>query len=93
MDTLSNEFIVRLPIDKTWAVLTDVERIAPCLPGAELQEVEGDVVSLVDRELQPFEWIRWIAQGRGRSRRTYLVYHKPWETVIVTDGSGNVAKK
>ncbi len=25
-----------------WEVLTDVERIAPCLPGAELQEVEGD---------------------------------------------------
>jgi len=25
-----------------WSVLTDVERIAPCLPGAQLQEVEGD---------------------------------------------------
>lgn len=43
MDILRNEFIVNLPIDKTWEVLTDVERIAPCLPGAELQEIEGDV--------------------------------------------------
>ena len=42
MEKLLNEFTVNRPIDATWAVLTDVERIAPCLPGAELQEVEGD---------------------------------------------------
>ena len=30
------------PIDRVWSVLTDVERIAPCLPGAQLQEVQGD---------------------------------------------------
>jgi uncharacterized protein len=42
MDTLTNEFTVNRPIDETWAILTDVERIAPCLPGAELQEIEGD---------------------------------------------------
>jgi carbon monoxide dehydrogenase subunit G len=42
MDTLTNEFTVNRPIDQTWAILTDVERIAPCLPGAELQEIEGD---------------------------------------------------
>ena len=29
-------------IDDTWKVLLDIERIAPCLPGAQLQEVEGD---------------------------------------------------
>ena len=34
MEKLLNEFIVNRPIDTTWAVLTDVERIAPCLPGA-----------------------------------------------------------
>ncbi|MGI9600745.1 MAG: SRPBCC family protein [Acidimicrobiales bacterium] len=39
---LTNDFEVKAPIDKTWAVLTDVERIAPCLPGAQLQEIEGD---------------------------------------------------
>jgi carbon monoxide dehydrogenase subunit G len=42
MDTLLNEFTVHRPIAETWAVLTDVERIAPCMPGAELQEIEGD---------------------------------------------------
>jgi uncharacterized protein len=40
---LVNDFTVNVPVDEAWAVLTDVERIAPCLPGAQLQEVEGDV--------------------------------------------------
>jgi hypothetical protein len=39
---LNNEFEVSAPIEKAWAVLTDVERIAPCLPGAQLQEIEGE---------------------------------------------------
>jgi carbon monoxide dehydrogenase subunit G len=41
-DQLVNEFTVNRPIDEAWAVITDVERIAPCLPGAQLQEIEGD---------------------------------------------------
>ena len=39
---LTNDFSVNVPVDEAWAVLTDLERIAPCLPGAQLQEVEGD---------------------------------------------------
>lgn len=39
---LTNEFRVNVPVADAWAVLTDVERIAPCMPGADLQEVEGD---------------------------------------------------
>jgi uncharacterized protein len=39
---LTNEFRVGVPVEQAWAVLTDLERIAPCMPGAELQEVEGD---------------------------------------------------
>ena len=31
---LKNDFTVNAPIDKAWETLTDVERIAPCLPGA-----------------------------------------------------------
>jgi len=42
MDKLLNEFSIRRPIDEAWHVLTDLERIAPCMPGAELHEVEGD---------------------------------------------------
>ena len=39
---LTNEFRVDVPIAEAWNVLTDVERIAPCMPGAELQEIAGD---------------------------------------------------
>jgi carbon monoxide dehydrogenase subunit G len=39
---LTNDFRVALPVERAWAVLTDVERIAPCLPGAQLKEIEGD---------------------------------------------------
>ena len=39
---LNNDFEVDAPIGQVWAVLTDVEKIAPCLPGAQLQEIEGD---------------------------------------------------
>ncbi|NBR00121.1 MAG: hypothetical protein EBS48_09100 [Actinobacteria bacterium] len=39
---LNHEFEVPVTVAEAWNILTDVERIAPCLPGAELQEVEGD---------------------------------------------------
>lgn len=39
---LSNEFRVGASVPEAWKVLTDVERIAPMLPGAQLQEVDGD---------------------------------------------------
>ncbi|HEV3362521.1 MAG TPA: SRPBCC family protein, partial [Acidimicrobiia bacterium] len=39
---LTNEFSVPVAVDEAWKLLTDVERIAPCMPGAELQEIEGD---------------------------------------------------
>ncbi|NDC27558.1 MAG: carbon monoxide dehydrogenase, partial [Actinobacteria bacterium] len=39
---LHHEFTVNVPVDEAWRVLTDLERIAPCLPGAQLTEVEGE---------------------------------------------------
>ena len=35
---IENEFTVKAPVDQLWAYLLDVERIAPCMPGAELTE-------------------------------------------------------
>jgi carbon monoxide dehydrogenase subunit G len=37
-----NAFEVPLPVDQTWKLLMDIQRIAPCLPGAELTEVVDD---------------------------------------------------
>jgi carbon monoxide dehydrogenase subunit G len=39
---LENSFTVPVPIDDAWRVLLDIERIAPCMPGAALDSVDGD---------------------------------------------------
>jgi hypothetical protein len=39
---LTNEFVVPVAVDEAWTLLTDVELIAPCMPGAELQEIQGE---------------------------------------------------
>lgn len=39
---LENQFTVKASLADTWRLLTDLERIAPCMPGAELIGREGD---------------------------------------------------
>jgi len=39
---IEDNFRVDVPVEEAWKVLLDLERIAPCLPGAQLTEVEGD---------------------------------------------------
>ena len=39
---LVHEFVVTGPIEQAWAVLTDIERVVPCMPGAQLTGVDGD---------------------------------------------------
>ena len=34
-----NAFEVPVPVDEAWSILMDIERIAPCVPGAELTEI------------------------------------------------------
>lgn len=39
---LEHSFIVPVPKERAWDVLLDVERVAPCMPGATLDSVDGD---------------------------------------------------
>lgn len=39
---LENRFTVPVPVDRAWEVLLDVERVAPCMPGATLTSRDGD---------------------------------------------------
>jgi carbon monoxide dehydrogenase subunit G len=39
---IENEFTVAAPVDFLWNYLLDVEKIAPCMPGAELTEIVDD---------------------------------------------------
>ena len=42
---LENEFSVPAPVSEVWKTLLDVERIAPCMPGATVERVDGDEVA------------------------------------------------
>jgi uncharacterized protein len=65
---LMHDFRVDVPIDQAWEVLTDLERIAPCMPGAQLLEVEGDEYrGIVKVKVGPI-----TAQYRGTARFTEL---------------------
>jgi carbon monoxide dehydrogenase subunit G len=39
---LENEFTVPAPVERAWEVLLDMERVAPCLPGAAIESSDGD---------------------------------------------------
>lgn len=39
---LEQSFEVKAPLEKVWEALIDVERVAPCLPGAEITEAHDD---------------------------------------------------
>lgn len=41
---IKNSFEVPVGIDATWRLLTDVEKVATCMPGAELTEISDDGV-------------------------------------------------
>ncbi len=63
---LEDEFRVDVPVDEAWRVLLDVERIAPCMPGAQLQEIEGDEFrGIVKVKVGPI-----TAQYKGAARLT-----------------------
>jgi hypothetical protein len=63
---IQDEFRVDVPVDEAWRVLLDVERIAPCMPGAQLQEIDGDEFrGIVKVKVGPI-----TAQYKGAARLT-----------------------
>ncbi|MGW3265912.1 SRPBCC family protein [Streptomyces sp. NPDC001056] len=42
---LHHEFTVPVPVDRAWPALLDIERVAPCLPGAVVEEYDGRTVT------------------------------------------------
>jgi MYXO-CTERM domain-containing protein len=61
---LEHTFTVPVPVDAAWEVLLDLERIAPCLPGATVTGVDGDdFTGTVKVKLGP---VTLTYQGKGR---------------------------
>src|SRR5499427_1216690 len=42
---LEHSFTIPVPPEQAWQALLDVERVAPCMPGATVDSVDGDVVT------------------------------------------------
>ncbi|MGO9053845.1 MAG: hypothetical protein ACLQID_18020 [Streptosporangiaceae bacterium] len=42
---LEHSFTVPVPEERAWEVLLDVERVAPCMPGATHDAGDGDAIS------------------------------------------------
>ncbi|MER5940579.1 SRPBCC family protein [Streptomyces sp. NPDC001928] len=42
---LHHEFTVPVPVDEAWRTLLDIERVAPCMPGASVEEYDGKTVT------------------------------------------------
>jgi len=42
---MDHSFTVPVPPERAWDVLLDVQRIAPCMPGASVDEFDGEVVT------------------------------------------------
>ncbi|MGW3244471.1 SRPBCC family protein [Streptomyces sp. NPDC001070] len=42
---LHHEFGVPVPVEDAWRALLDIERVAPCMPGATVEEYDGETVT------------------------------------------------
>ncbi len=90
---IEDSFRVDLPVDETWQVLLDIERIAPCLPGAQLQEIAGEEYrGVVKVKVGPITAsYKGVAKFEDRNEETHTA-------VIVgngreTRGQGNASAK
>ncbi len=78
---LNNDIEVNAPVEEVWDAFNDVERIAPCLPGAQLQEIEGEEFrGIVKVKVGPI-----TTQYKGKA--TFEERDKEnWRVVIKGDG-------
>ena len=78
---LDHSFTVPVPPDRAWHVLLDVERIAPCMPGATVEEFDGEVVTgRIKVKVGPVS-----LTYRGTAKFTE---RDPGARVVVVDASG-----
>jgi carbon monoxide dehydrogenase subunit G len=88
---LNHEFTVPVPVEDAWKILTDVERIAPCLPGAKLEDITDDTYSgFVKVKVGPIQ-----AQFKGQA--SFVELNEGARKVVLkgegrdTTGKGNAA--
>ena len=82
---LINEFVVSVAPDRAYDLLLDIERVAPCVPGAELDPVdaEGFNPGRVSVKLGP---MKFVYAGRVR-----IAERDPAGRIAVIEGEGQAA--
>lgn len=101
---LTHEFTVPAGIDATWNAFNDLERIAPCFPGATLTEVNGDEFSgSVKVKLGPISLVyngvgtflerdeqqhRAVIEAKGKDKRGNGTAAATVTATLAEDGSG-----
>ncbi|MGZ0230039.1 MAG: CoxG family protein [Acidimicrobiales bacterium] len=82
---LKDEIVVNAAIEDVWQAFNDPERVAPCLPGAQLTEIEGDELrGLVKVKVGPIK-------TNFKGAATFIEQNKDdWRIVI--DGKGRDAR-
>jgi uncharacterized protein len=82
---LQQTFTVPVPVDRAWDALLDPQRIAPCMPGASLESVEGDAfIGNVKIKLGPIN-----LSYRGQAR--YITRNIDTRTIVI-EGTGKDPK-
>jgi uncharacterized protein len=82
---LQQTFTVPVPVDRAWDALLDPQRIAPCMPGASLESVDGDAFTgNVKIKLGPIN-----LSYRGQAR--YVTKNADTRTIVI-EGTGKDAK-
>ncbi len=82
---LEHEFVVPVPVDRAWEVLLDVERIAPCMPGATVESFDGENVSgKVKVKVGPIQ-VTYAGQARFKEKDEA-------ERRLVLDANGKEAR-
>ncbi|GAB3874045.1 SRPBCC family protein [Dactylosporangium cerinum] len=90
---LEHSFTVPVPVSQAWDVLLDIERIAPCMPGAALTSFEGDdFAGTVKVKLGP---VSLTFKGKGRFVERDEAAHRVVLTASGADsrGGGTAAAK
>src|SRR5581483_3254073 len=90
---LEHSFEVPVPVEQAWTVLLDIERVAPCMPGATLTSHEGDdFTGTVKVKLGP---VNLTYKGKGRFVEIDEAAHRVLVTASGADsrGAGTAAAK
>jgi len=84
---IDTSFVVKAPLADAWALLTDIPRIAPCMPGAELTEVaDADIYRGVVRvKIGP---VALVFQGEARMQEVDATTHSARMATRATDTKG-----